>query len=161
MIQTDRLILRALTLDDVPVLQRLISPWPVIRMLAQSPHPYTLADAEAFAAHDAPWRFAIDRDGLMGVVEISDHLGYWLGQPFWGRGYMTEAAAALIDSFFTSTATADIASGAFADNPGSYRVLEKLGFVATGTSQVHCVSRGEAVAHTDMTLTYAAWRART
>ena len=51
-------------------------------------------------AKDYPWEFAIYADRFMGVVGITGHLGYWLGKPFWGQGYMTEAAGALVDAYF-------------------------------------------------------------
>ena len=89
----------------------------------------------------------------MGVVGITGHLGYWLGKPFWGRGYMTEAASALIDAYFEQTKSNEIISGAFADNTGSQAVLGKLGFVRTGVSRCPCPARGGEVDHIDMVLT--------
>ncbi len=92
----------------------------------------------------------------MGVVGITGHLGYWLGKPFWGKGYMSEAAGALVDAYFDHTRTKQIVSGAFADNPVSAKVLRKLGFAETGRSRQHCEARGGEVDHIDMMLTRTA-----
>ena len=59
-------------------------------------------------------------------------IGYWLGAPFWGRGYATEAVRALIDHAFGDRGHDVLAAGARVSNPASRRVLEKCGFQWTG-----------------------------
>ncbi len=101
-IKTDRLLLRPLGPADAPALVPLIGDYEVSRWLSVVPHPYTLADGETFVREIAgPWDRAITLAGeLIGVVGISGGLGYWLGRPFWGHGYMSEAAAALVGAWF-------------------------------------------------------------
>ena len=59
-------------------------------------------------------------------------LGYWLGAPYWGKGYATEAVRAVADYAFTEGGYEFINAGARVTNPASRRVLEKCGFQWTG-----------------------------
>ena len=78
---------------------------------------------------------------LIGVAGFSFHegrppeLGYWLGEPFWGKGYMTEAVRGLIDAAHKTRQFDLIAARALADNAGSLNVLEKLGFHLVGKAK--------------------------
>jgi RimJ/RimL family protein N-acetyltransferase len=74
-------------------------------------------------------------------------MGYWIARPYWGQGFATEAAHALIDIARTLKLPRLEASH-FVDNPASGRVLEKLGFVPTGLSATRysCARGGEAIA---------------
>ena len=159
-IRTERLRLIPLSPMDAADITLLITDWDVIRMLARAPYPYTIDDARAWLAKakDYPWEYAIYADRFMGVVGITGHLGYWLGKPFWGQGYMTEAAGGLVDAYFSKTRADQIVSGAFADNPASQGVLRKLGFAETGRSRCPCPARGGEVDHIDMILSRADWR---
>ena len=153
-IRTDRLRLIPLSPMDAADIALLITEWDVIRMLARPPYPYTTDDARTYLAKakDWPWEYAIYADRFMGVVGITGHLGYWLGKPFWGQGYMTEAAGALVDAYFANTKSQKIISGVFHDNPGSQGVLHKLGFQVTGQSRQWCQARAAEVDHIDMEL---------
>ena len=108
-IETERLVLRPLEVRDASAIARLIGNLAVSRWLTVVPHPYTLEDALEFIEHiSGPWDRAITRDSeVIGVVGIKDSLGYWLGQPFWGHGYMREAAGALVDTWFAFAPTAE------------------------------------------------------
>ena len=158
-IRTERLRLIPLSPMDAADITLLITEWDVIRMLARPPYPYTIEDARAYLAkaQDYPWEYAVYADRFMGVVGITGHLGYWLGKPFWGQGYMTEAAGGLVDAYFAGTKSEKIVSGAFADNPGSQAVLRKLGFSRSGQSRCFCSARGREVDHVDFALTRVAW----
>ena len=59
-------------------------------------------------------------------------IGYWLGVPFWGQGYATEAVRAVIDHAFGDLGYDVLVGGARVSNPASRRVLEKCGFQWTG-----------------------------
>jgi RimJ/RimL family protein N-acetyltransferase len=59
-------------------------------------------------------------------------IGYWLGVPYWNKGYATEALHALIDYAFTDLTHDAVQAGARVTNPASRRVLEKCGFQWTG-----------------------------
>ena len=158
-IRTERLRLIPLSPMDAADITLLITEWDVIRMLARAPFPYTIDDARGYLAKakDWPWEYAIYADRFTGVVGITGHLGYWLGKPFWGHGYMTEAARGLVGAYFTKTKSDKIISGVFADNPGSQAVLRKLGFEITGHSCQWCQSRRAEVDHIDMELPRSAW----
>jgi len=143
---TERLILRAPRLTDAKAIATLANDRRIAENTARIPHPYSLADAQGFVAmtaqSEAECVFAITlkRGRLIGLCGIDrlrseePEIGYWLGVPFWGEGYATEAARALIDHAFTDLALDRLVSGARISNPASRRVLEKCGFQWTGVS---------------------------
>jgi RimJ/RimL family protein N-acetyltransferase len=111
---------------------------------ARLPHPYGLADAESFVA-----RAKEDENERCFVVTLADgrligacglarfdrkapEIGYWIGVPFWGQGYATEAARAVIDHVFSASDYETIHGAARISNPASRRVLEKCGFQWAG-----------------------------
>ena len=69
--------------------------------------------------------------GNTGMTEQEDEceLGYWLGQPFWGRGYMPEAAQELLRHGFEDLGMKAVWCGYYDGNQKSRRVQEKLGFI--------------------------------
>ena len=107
------------------------------------PHPYTSADADRWFAILAkmtnPSQWAIEVDGRAaggigvhggeGVFSKTGTFGYWLGEPYWGRGIMTAAVRATADYIFQHFDFARLESPVFSWNPASMRVLEKCGFV--------------------------------
>ena len=135
-LQTARLILRAPRLNDAPAIATLANDLRVAAMTARLPHPYSEADAEQFIAKAAAGAFTVTLAdgtpiGLCGVDHSrgqQPELGYWLGVPYWGYGYATEAARAVIDHAFDDAAVAALVAGARVSNPASRRVLEKCGF---------------------------------
>jgi [ribosomal protein S5]-alanine N-acetyltransferase len=110
------------------------------------PHPYTIADADAFIsqamAEEPATKFCIDIDGVaVGGIGIrlgtdvhryTAELGYWIGREFWSRGVMTEAVAAFTDWAFVTFNLHRVFAQSFSTNPASARVLEKAGFVFEG-----------------------------
>jgi RimJ/RimL family protein N-acetyltransferase len=141
-LKTDRLVLRALCQRDVPVIVQLAGDRRVAENTARIPHPYTAADAEGLLASinqkGSETVFALELDGaLIGMSGLDPRtdgaeLGYWLGVPYWGCGYATEAARAVIDYAFSELGHDLLQSGARVSNPASRRVLEKCGFQWTG-----------------------------
>jgi RimJ/RimL family protein N-acetyltransferase len=141
-LKTARLSLRAPLRSDVPAIVAFAGDRRVAENTERIPHPYIAADAEHFIAEanrqDDSVTFAIMRDDtLIGACSIDlrrdgVELGYCLGVPFWGRGYATEAARALIDYAFAKLGHEVLSSGARVSNPASRRVLEKCGFQWTG-----------------------------
>lgn len=105
------------------------------------PHPYTEADAEAWIAMNDPFRdnFAIAKEGecigSAGLLPKEDadcktvEMGYWIGEPFWGQGYVTEVVELLCAYGFRELDAARIEACVFEWNLASGRVLEKNGFV--------------------------------
>jgi len=145
-IETKRLVLRAPIRGDVPDLVKLADNKAIAERLARLPSPYTRTDAVGFIeifsqrADERPYAITLD-EHFIGVVGLSFHegrppeLGYWLGEPFWGRGFMTEAAGALVDVAQKTHHYDLIAARALADNAGSLHVLEKLGFRRKGKAK--------------------------
>ena len=76
------------------------------------------------------------------VFRRSAAVGYWLGQPFWGRGIATEALRAVTDYAFTTLDICRLEAGVFDWNPASARVLEKAGYVLEGRSRLAVTKAG-------------------
>ncbi|MEP1231493.1 MAG: GNAT family N-acetyltransferase [Litorimonas sp.] len=150
---TDRLTLRRVTLDDIAALSNLAGDYEIARMTGSFPHPFPPLSAEFRLMYlkqqwrrDLAFPYAITLDGkdLIGMADLfrkttSDHfeLGYWVGRPFWGQGYATEAASALIQHAQRTVGITYIKAGVFTDNPASLRVLTKLGFTLTGLDEAY------------------------
>jgi RimJ/RimL family protein N-acetyltransferase len=158
-IETSRLLLRRPMPQDAEKIAGMIGNWEVIRWLGRPPYPYTIDDAVQYIqdAANRPWDFIIEAHDVVGAVGITDHLGYWLGKPHWGKGYATEATSALLDAYFAGTEAEDVVSGYLAGNRASSNTLRKLGFVETGRSTILCQPRREEVEHIDMRLTRMDW----
>ena len=158
--RTERLLLRPGWAEDAPALARAIADEAVVRNLATAPWPYALTDAEAFLAAPRdpalPSFLITERTdgaprliGACGLARRSSgnvELGYWIARAHWDQGFATEASRALIDIARTLQLPRLEASH-FVDNPASGRVLDKLGFVATGLSaeRYSCARGGEAM----------------
>jgi RimJ/RimL family protein N-acetyltransferase len=163
---TERLRLRPLEPEDAQAIANLVGNWSVARWLSLLPFPYALADAEAFivdartgAPVDVGTVAAITReDQLIGLVSIEPRhrgieLGYWLGEPFWANGYMSEAATALVSAFFSQTGAPELHAGYFDGNHASARILTKLGFEVCGQGQQMSIPNRRAMPDTAMLLT--------
>jgi RimJ/RimL family protein N-acetyltransferase len=148
-LETERLTLRAPRLEDATAIATLANDRRIAENMLRVPHPYALADARAFLssadATDDEITFLItsrspglSRDTVIGACGIAKldgkqpEIGYWLGVPFWGQGYATEAARAVIDHAFGDLGYDLLLGGARVSNPASRRVLEKCGFQWTG-----------------------------
>ena len=157
-----RLTLRPPAPADAPRLTRLIDDFGVARMTSRVPHPYGPGDAQTFfdglSKSNDDWRFAVEHPdyGFIGVISLDRRegafreLGYWLGRPFWGRGYATEAACALLQWARDARDLRAAAAGHFEDNPTSGRVLDKAGFLYTGVVEPRFSKARGAVASTRM-----------
>jgi RimJ/RimL family protein N-acetyltransferase len=121
------------------------------------PHPYTAADARRFLDSITIARpittFAIDISGeAVGgigfssgtdVERFSAEIGYWLAEPFWGRGIAPEALRIVSDYAFTQCNVLRLFALPFADNVRSTRVLEKAGYTCEGILRSSSVKFGE------------------
>jgi RimJ/RimL family protein N-acetyltransferase len=171
-IPTARLVVRPVRASDDECLFHLFANWEVIRWLSSPPWPYTRADMQSFirgqakpTPEDPESRFAItlarEPIGIVGVrVRPASHLqrgagpniGYWLGQPYWGRGYMTEALRAVVEHVFATLPDDAIYCGAFVGNDASLRVQEKVGFVRDGETKLFSRPRGGEFSHVNTLL---------
>lgn len=145
-LETGRLVLRPLAPADAAPMTPLANDIGVARMTTSIPHPFSRDVAEGFIARMEkadPAREAVlavqGRDGtFMGVIgfhpseKLGPELGYWIGRPFWGAGFMTEAVTAALDWARENWGRRVLTSGHFTDNDASARVLAKADFLYTG-----------------------------
>ncbi|WP_439271893.1 GNAT family N-acetyltransferase [Pseudochrobactrum sp. HB0163] len=146
---TERLVLRPPHEEDIDALTQLAQNIKIARMLARLPHPYSRENAVEFMALAASGAagllvYAItlaDSGEFIGCISLHDHkygpgyeIGYWLGEPYWGKGYATEATTALIDLAFRELSLEQIHISAQSRNEASRRVIEKCGFRHTGSA---------------------------
>lgn len=143
-IATARLVLTTPTLAHVPQMAVLANNKAIFAVLARLPHPYDESHGRHFVENIArgseEFAWAILRDGdFIGTVGLHlvpgqlPELGYWLGQPYWGFGYATEAAQAVVAAARAAGYSA-LRSRALSSNSGSRRVLAKAGFLETHES---------------------------
>jgi RimJ/RimL family protein N-acetyltransferase len=144
--------------------QALCNNWDVARMLSRVPYPNPVELVETWTgAQAAAWKsgsaynFAIElralkhRESLIGVIGVARRddgnyeIGYWLGEPWWGQGLMTEAVCRIVEFARNDLGLAKLRSDYFADNPASGRIQEKCGFRMVGRGRLSSQSRGGEV----------------
>lgn len=161
-IHTERLTLRPFRDEDAARVADLIGNLSVSRWLTRVPHPYTCEDARSFFEDtaDEPNVMAITLSGdVIGGCTITEELGYWLGEPFWGKGYASEATTALVGRYFDES-DATLQSGYMTGNAASARILTKLGFKPARVEEAQCRALNAAVSLQKMTLSADGWRQR-
>lgn len=158
-IPTTRLRLRPARESDIPDLVRLLGDPQVARWTMRVPQPYTEPDArhwltlqDGMYRDGTGWNVAIaglEDDALVGGIGLRlepahaiAELGYWIGVPFWNRGYATEAGRAALAHAFGPLALRRVWGAYFSGNDASGRVLRKLGMRPEGTLRAHVVKNG-------------------
>lgn len=153
-LETDRLLLRPFAMDDAADIQRLAGDRAIAETTLSIPHPYEDGMAEAWiTAHREMYArgekvtFAMTRkhDGaligsisLMGIEEGHQaEFGYWVGVPYWNKGYCTEAGQAVLRYAFSSLGLVRVHACHLTRNPASGRVMQKLGMQHEGTRRQH------------------------
>lgn len=165
-IRTERLVLRGFRLADAPAVRALAGDVEVARNTLNIPHPYGAEDARAWiASHPDQLKrceavtFAVtvgsaegsaersaegsaeELAGAVGLILDPDHvraeLGYWIGRPYWDRGYATEAARAVVAWGFGTLELHRIHATHFPRNPASGAVLRKIGMRHEGALRQH------------------------
>jgi RimJ/RimL family protein N-acetyltransferase len=159
-LETDRLFLRAPKLDDAKAIARLVNNRKIAEMTSLIPHPYGVDDArawiESLSEEGQWWTFAITAKteggaliGACGYGQRPDwdepEIGYWIGEPYWSRGYATEAVRAVIDHLFSVTDLDSLTAGCRVTNLASRRVIEKCGFQWTGAALFRVRALGASV----------------
>lgn len=160
-LETERLLLRRLELEDADRVEELASDYELAKTTLNVPHPYPVGSAADFirsmwaAEEKGLVAFAVvekESESLIGIINIKQtlafkrgELGYWIGRPFWGKGYGTEAARAMVAHGFETLGLNKVFAGAFADNPGSWRIMEKVGMKHEGTWRQHAMRDGRFV----------------
>ena len=148
-IHTDRLYLRLFEEEDAETVKELCNNINIYKTTLYIPYPYTINDAlEWMKNHkknfdeDRSYEFAItDKESgdLLGAISLSNHqkfkngeLAYWIGEKYWGKGYGTEAAKALIDFAFEEKNYHKVFARYFKSNPASGKIMEKIGMQQEG-----------------------------
>jgi RimJ/RimL family protein N-acetyltransferase len=152
---TERLVMRAPRDSDLEQLVTLADNRHVAEMLARMPHPYGKAEGRTFLAMAASRRAGIvyaltlkDTGTFVGCAGLNTtdrglELGYWIGEPYWKRGYATEAAHALVDLAFQRTSIHVLHASARVINPASRRVIHKCGFQYAGQGMLNSIVAGQ------------------
>jgi len=173
-IVTERLLLRPFVHEDAADVRRLAGDVRVAQGTLTVPHPYPEGIAECWiATHEAAWEsgcgavFAITLKAggvLLGTAGLTvrqpqraAELGYWLGVPYWGHGYCTEAARALVDFAFACFAVERVHAHHFARNSASGRVLRRIGMEEEFFRRGGVVKAGVAEDIRGYALTRARW----
>ena len=157
-LETERLLLRPFEPADAPIVRTLAGAPEVALTTQNVPHPYEDGMAEAWiATHGPAWKartfltLAVTAvpEGLVGAVSLHlnvahqrGELGYWIGLPFWNRGFATEASAAVVDFGFRTLGLNRIQARHMTRNPASGRVMQKLGMRPEGVQRQHVLVRG-------------------
>jgi RimJ/RimL family protein N-acetyltransferase len=174
-LRTPRLVLRAFRATDAEAVMTLAGDPRVATTTLTVPHPYELHHATGWIAMHEGMRaagtaavMAVCEAGgpLVGAIglEIAKahdraELGYWIGVPYWGKGYATEASIELIRYGFETLGLNRIHAAHFAKNPASGRVLEKVGMTREGMLPQHLKRFGEYQDSVLYGLSRAAWEA--
>lgn len=159
-IETTRLLLRSLMLEDAKRIEELASDYEIAKTTLTIPHPYPQGSAVNFinSVLEAEKNkklviFAIinkENNQLIGVINLNiaeaykrGELAYWIGKPYWGNGYGTEAAKALMNYGFNKLNLNKVFAQSFTANPGSWRIMEKIGLKYEGTLRQHVIRMGQ------------------
>ncbi|MDD5425295.1 MAG: GNAT family N-acetyltransferase [candidate division Zixibacteria bacterium] len=157
---TERLVLRSFELGDAPLVTILAGEREIACNTLHIPHPYEVGMAEDWICthQDAYTRgvqviFAIVRQNdnrLMGAIGLDierghnrAEMGYWIGKPYWSKGYCTEAARAVLKYGFEKLELNRIQASYFSRNIASGRVMEKIGMSYEGCLRSHIYKWGE------------------
>lgn len=165
-IVTERLLLRMFEKSDAAAVTELCNNYNIYKSTLNLPFPYEerhalpwiARHAEQFKANQL-YQFAITdkkSEKLLGSIALSNNhafkngeLAYWIGEPYWGNGYATEAAQALVDFAFTEKGYHKVFARCFATNPASEKVLLNIGMTKEGvlTDQVIKENKYEDLIH--------------
>lgn len=158
---TERLVLRLPHQEDVDAIADLANNVRIAEMLARMPHPYDRSNAVDFvrranagAIGKCVYAITLAENGrFLGCCSVDAHdggpglsIGYWIGEPYWGNGYATEAAHALTDLAFRVTDIDRLHVACRATNAASRRVIHKCGFQYAGTGMMESPVAGRVPA---------------
>jgi len=99
----------------------------------------TLVQSRRLAARDAE---SIRRHLRIELEHRRAELGYWIGRPWWGNGFATEAARAVVGQAFAGLGLARVFAHHFVSNPASGRVMQKIGMRQEGVLRRHVIKWG-------------------
>jgi RimJ/RimL family protein N-acetyltransferase len=153
-LRTARLVLDQPTADDIDLVTEYCRD-PVFEQFMSTPWPYQRSDAEKFVGTVVPRNWAKDAEytwavrsggefaGMLGFRTGNRDIGFWLGAPFRGRGYMTEAVGVLLDWAFEQDGR-DVLWECYIGNLDSAGVARKAGFTFRGEGEALIPTRDGA-----------------
>lgn len=161
-LKTERLLLRGLEMDDAPLAHEYLREREIAANTLLIPYPYPAGAAEEWISNSQEsfeegetYSFALVLKaeqrfiGAIGIHPNIDHrraeLGYWLGKPYWNKGYVTEAARRVIQFGFEDLKLNRIHAHYFTHNTASARVMQKAGMTFEGILRGHYLKWGEFV----------------
>jgi RimJ/RimL family protein N-acetyltransferase len=153
-LETERLLLRPFTLEDAADVQRLVSERRIAATTMSFPHPYEDGMAEAWITKSLEqcergkkllFAMMCKGDGaLVGSIALmaiepahQAEFGWWVGVPYWNKGFCTEAGHALLDYAFNELGLIRVHARHLSRNPSSGRVMQKLGMAYEGKRRSH------------------------
>lgn len=157
-IETERLILSQLKEKDIPFIVEFLKHRIYSDLTSNIPYPYTENDAKlwikmAQEAFDDKTGFTFGirnkEEQIIGAIGLHDRdddkaeLGYWIGIPYWNKGYVTEAAKAIVDFGFKELGFNKIYATHFLHNPASGKIMEKIGMEQEALLKQHAKKDGE------------------
>lgn len=157
-LRTERLTLRDAGPVDVPVIQELASDYEVIKNTGSWPWPadpaFTASRCQPIAPEAGLGGVVLHGGTIVGMASVfgEGELGYMIARDHWGQGYATEICRALVHAAFATGQWPQLRACVFDDNPGSARVLLKLGFTEGAHCTSHCTARGQDLPTRNFTL---------
>jgi RimJ/RimL family protein N-acetyltransferase len=160
MLELSRSTIRLPRLEDAKSIARHANNRKVWRNLRDlMPHPYAESDAVSFIertlAQARPTNFFLEVDGAAvggiglklkdDIERVGAELGYWLGEPFWGRGILSEAVPAFTQWALQEFGLIRLEAIVFQWNRPSARILEKAGYVLEGTLRRSAIKDGQVI----------------
>ncbi|WP_374966774.1 GNAT family N-acetyltransferase [Lysinibacillus sp. RS5] len=160
MITTERLVLRLFQTSDAETVATLCNNYNIYKSTLYLPFPYSLDDALSWIEfhydnfiEDFSYEFAVtdkETGDLFGTIGLSNkkdfnqgELAYWIGEPYWGKGYATEAAQAIVQFAFEEKKLHKVFARYFSSNPASGKVMEKIGMKQEGILKDHVIKDGK------------------
>ena len=168
-----RLLLRRARYSDIPAIIRIADDWDVVKMTGSMPWPYPPRAARVFVEKSSTpsprgttYLLTAGRD-VIGVVGLGvsprmpgPEIGYFIGKPYWRRGYASEAARTIVTAAFADDDMDTVFCGYMLENRASGRVLRRLGFQETRTVRRWCRARMQTMPCREGVLTRSRWEAR-
>lgn len=160
-IKTPRLVIRPSTEEDANRAIQIQSDCETVRLLPMAYHPPEKESMHAwFKQHlsestkGSNYRFVVElREYVIGVADIDKascsaaEISYWLDKEYWGKGYVSEVAQALVRYAFETLGFSSVSTCHAMDNFASQRVLKRIGFYPTKQKELEYPVRGEHVMH--------------
>jgi len=170
-LETERLVLRQPVMKDAEDIAEGIKDIKVSRYLAVVPHPYKLKDGKWFVDHckkkwsekpQKSYEFAIELKSdkkVIGIISLHKidfqdkrgGFGYWLANPYWRKGIMSEAFKEVIRFAFENLKLRRLDVEAFIENKASQALIRKMGFKKEGRRRQHTTSKATGRTHDDYT----------